>query len=157
MSYLDEMNDEDDDLAARPAPPPKSLVDQIVDELNSGFKHGGGPCKEINGVEVGEPRFDSEHGKVMATVTVLAYQESPWGDSANTKRQFDVPIRDMRLLAEKSTDYRAQFARASASVEAQVAAFEKDFEKNRAEGMPTGQPTTIMKPLRWKNRWFSLS
>jgi hypothetical protein len=151
--------------------PVSDTAAQVIAELNSGYSHGGGPKKEILGITLVTATSDPARNDITALVDVNAYQESPYGDSANTRRSFRLSLAVVQELSGTAPDFRGSFAGAAREMAAQLEKEREPFLREQAEalaarqaqervddirrvenwcdqGLPTNAPTVVRRPLR---------
>lgn len=152
----------------KPAP---DAVAQVVAELKSGFYYGGGPKKQLLGVTMAMATSAPAENDITALIDITAYEESPWGDSANTQRSFRLSLAEVKVLSEtaplfngaffeialKMTEQlereRAPFLLEQAACEAaQRAEQARQVEEWCDQGLPTSAPTSVRTPLRLQRK-----
>lgn len=100
-------------------------VAYVLRELKSGFGDASSavaPCKQITGVSLAIWRFDPEADDLYARIDVNAYQQSPYGDSANTRQGFVVTRAGVHELSRIAPDFRETFRDIAAEMDAALPA-----------------------------------
>ncbi|MDI1227296.1 MAG: hypothetical protein PSY14_06395 [bacterium] len=84
-----------------------TLSQEIIGELNSGYNESGvnGPSKTILGVNLNFAE-DTDSAELKGYLLIDAYQESPWGDSANTQRSFEVTSDLLKEVTIRATNFQ---------------------------------------------------
>ncbi|MEZ0226340.1 MAG: hypothetical protein ACAH83_17420 [Alphaproteobacteria bacterium] len=125
------------------------MVEKVIRELNSSYE-GSGASKEVQGVVFVEFVPNPAH-ETIGRISVFSHQTSPWGDSDNTRRLFDVTYEDVKILAETAPEFRFSFIKMSEEMAKQAETDTVLREEWRRAGMPVAQPVTVYKPLRLKH------
>ena len=88
----------------------RSISEEIIAELSSGYNESGfsGPSKSILGVNFTPATDTDSMTELKGLLTIDAHQESPWGDTANTQRSFEVTLDVLKAVAESATNFRGR-------------------------------------------------
>ena len=147
------MTDDDiDEYDVKPEPEPP-VYDQVIRELKSAYKSSSGALKELTGLTLASSVTNPSQGEITATVSVGNYQESPGGEyTASGQRVFELNLADIRRLAETAPEYRSNFSfmaeQLSEKLLKDIAAYKLEILNWCDEGLPTKEPTSVMRPLR---------
>jgi hypothetical protein len=126
------------------------IVERVMMELNSSYERCGA-SKEVRGVALVELVPNSSHATV-ARISVFSHERSPWGDTDDTRRLFEVPYDDIRVLAETPSQYSFSFREMSRQLAAQAEKDRAAREEWQKAGMPVQEPLVVNRPLRLKAR-----
>jgi hypothetical protein len=133
----------------------RPLLEQVVAELTSDYE-GSGASKEVQGVALIGFVSDDGMTETRAKVSVFSSQRSPWGDSDDTRKIFELKFDEVRQLAATAPKYSYSFAKIA---EEFIVQQEKDrmVREQRAEEwnkacQPPQQPVVVLRPLRLKSR-----
>ncbi|TAL40040.1 MAG: hypothetical protein EPN97_01290 [Alphaproteobacteria bacterium] len=133
----------------------RPLLDQVAAELTSDYESSGA-SKEVQGVALIGFVSDDDLTATRARVSVFSRQTSPWGDSDDTRKIFELTADEVRQLAATAPKYSFSFAKIADEFTEQEAR-ERVVRAQRAEqwnkaSQPPQQPVTVLRPLRLKPR-----
>jgi hypothetical protein len=126
------------------------VVERVKMELNSSYE-GSGASKEVQGVAFIELVPNSSY-ETVARVSVYSHERSPWGDTDDTRRLFDITYDDIKMLAETAPEHGFSFRQMSEQLAAQAEKDRAAREEWQKAGMPVQEPLVVNRPLRLKMR-----
>lgn len=147
---------ETDEKEWKPPVDARPVYDQVIAELNSSYREDSlsGPKKEVNSTVAINTVYNPAANEAMVTIAICSYQESPYGDCANTQRTFEVGLNDICRLAQNAPRHQFAFAEMEKTVTAKLAeeraAYVKNVENWCDAGLPMQQPAAVLRPLRFK-------
>lgn len=129
------------------AAPARSMVEQVITELNSGYGDtlsSVQPYKSVNSAALVDSFFDASAMNIFGNVEITSAQQSPYGDNYDTQRNFRISRDDAHQIAELAPQgFRARFQHIADALDKKFAEHAADFAAHRERQRIQGIADTV--------------